>query len=159
MELFNQSIVCPCQDSSDEPEFLMECVDDPLEDGNNLTTEQSSCFDSDGEDFLGFEAADLNNASTGQVYVVFGESENKASHNNQSVSKEADDDVVIVENAVEVIEIDDNQRNLSDVKEADDELIIVENNIEVIEIDDDDDSEVILFIYLFMHRILSVILR
>lgn len=129
MELLNQSFVSPCQESS---------------------VEQSLCSNSDSVDFLGFDDADLKNeivnASTGEVYIVFGEMENNLSQNNQSVPKEADDDVIIMENNVEVIEIDENQKNLSDPKETDDELIIVENNVEVIEIDDDDD-EVILFAF------------
>lgn len=126
-----------------------ESMDDPLAEKTNSNMDdhdQGSRTNSECEDFLGFDAADLKNeivnASTGEVYVVFEVFENDASHENRSVAKEADDKLNIVESKEEVKNII-SHTNVSDHKETDDELIFVENTVEIIEIDDDDDDEVI----------------
>lgn len=132
---------------SDDSESLMECVEDPLAETHKLPIEEIS--NSDSEDFFGFEVTDLNNEKVNSLAreVNVEKVESDITQNTQSVSKEADDDVILIENNVEVIEIDDNERSPLEPKETDDEIIIVENTVEVIEIDDDDDNEVILFTY------------
>lgn len=92
--------------------------------------DEYSCVSPDGEDFFGFEAEDLN---YGTVESSKGVTE----------MENVNHDLLVVENMVKS-ENDTSCTDPLDCKEADDEIIFVENNVEVIEIDDDSDSEVLL---------------
>lgn len=89
---------------------------------DNVTEANPSQYESDREDFFGFEAHDLITTTTG---ITVGQTVQTNTETKQSVSYRA------------------TPSNTSDSKEVDDEIIFIENNVEVIEIDDDEDNEVI----------------